>query len=292
VREGNIVKKIGIYGSIFVVFFLFLTLTDFNGNPDGTSPARTPQETESKVIPESGQVQTQSVSPDNIDEPGSASTESIESLSDLERTERWEEIEATPTAPVDRMGPDLDLINQAARDRASVLVQIAQSLCDRNLYRDCMPWAEDALRLDPGLPEAHLISGYANFKLLNTEVAIAKFERTIELDPSNFMAHLYLGIIYNGKDDPNVALEYLTRAIQLANNPKDISTAFAHRALSYALLDRFDECFADFEDALYLDPNNGWAIFFRGIVTEEVAKRERNASEVEGVPGESTGFTK
>ena len=285
-------RKIGIYGSIFIFFFLFLTLTDFSGNPDGPLLARTPQENEPKVIPESGQVQIQSDNPDNHDEPGSDSTEAIESPTDLEGLEQLEEIGLTPTPSVDRTDPDLDLIDQTARDRASALVQIAQSLCDRNLYRDCMPWAEDALRLDPGLPEAHLISGYANFKLLNTQEAIVEFEKTIELDPTNFMAHLYLGIIYNGNDDPNLALEYFTAAIQFADNPEDISTAFAHRALSYALLDRFDECFADFEDALYLDPNNGWAIFFRGIVSEEVAKRERSASGAEGIPGESTGFTK
>jgi hypothetical protein len=58
------------------------------------------------------------------------------------------------------------------------------------------------------------------------------------------------------------------------------------------MLDRDDECFADFEDALYLDPGNRWAIFFRGIVSEEVAKRERAASGVEGIPGESIGLTK
>jgi hypothetical protein len=42
----------------------------------------------------------------------------------------------------------------------------------------------------------------------------------------------------------------------LAGKPEDISTAFAHSALSYAMPDRKDERFADFEDALYMDPDN------------------------------------
>jgi tetratricopeptide (TPR) repeat protein len=291
-RRENSVKKTVMNGSIFAFFFLSLTLIGCSGKPDKDLLEGTPQETEAKAIPESGQGQSQPMNQDNQDVLGSDSTETIETPTGLEGVDPFAEIETTPTPPVDRTDSDVDLIDQAARDRASALVQIAQSLCDRSLYKECMPWAEDALRLDPGLPEAHLISGYANFKLLNTEEAIAEFEKTIELDPSNFEAHLYLGIIFNGKDDPNLALEYFTTAIQVADNPKDISTAFAHRALSYALLDRYDECFADFDDALYLDPDNGWALFFRSVVLEELAKRESAASKVEGIPDENRGFTK
>lgn len=90
------------------------------------------------------------------------------------------------------------------------------------------------MRMDPGLPEAHLLSGYLNFKLLHMDEAIAGFEKTIELDPLNFDAHLYLGSIYNGNANPSLGVEYLTRAMEIAKTPEEISNAFTHRGLSHA----------------------------------------------------------
>jgi tetratricopeptide (TPR) repeat protein len=285
-------RKVVLNGSIVVLFFLFLTLINHGGNPDEASIIETPQLLEEGIIPDSGNLTNDLFEPEDQIYSSSISTSEEPSNSDLQETKQLEEIETLRIRLMHNSDSKTDPIDYVARDRALALINIAQDLSDLNLYREGIPWVHDALMLDPGLPEAHLASGYLNFKLLQTEEAIADFEKTIELDPANYDAHLYLGIIYNGNEDPARALNYLTEAIQLADSPRDISTAFANRALSYALLEQYDECFADFDDALFLDPDNGWAIFFRGIVLEELANREKVASEAEGIPGDDLGFTK
>jgi tetratricopeptide (TPR) repeat protein len=281
-------RRVAINGSMMLIFFLFLTLINLGGDPEKKSDIGGLQDKEIETEVDSEHIQDEQEQVDDLFPPEADST--IEaSASQSKGIEKPDFPEIILMNPLD---PGTDLIDHVARSRAQSLVKIAQDLCDENLYREGMPWADDALTLAPELAEAHLISGYIHFKLLNTDEAIAAFERTIQLDPVNFDAHLYLGIIYNGNQDPTLALEYLTHAIHLANCPNDISTAYAHRALSYALVQQYDECFNDFDDALYLDPDNGWAIFFRGIVLEELAERERAASEAEGIPGEDLGFTK
>ena len=86
-------------------------------------------------------------------------------------------------------------------------------------------------------------------------------------------------------------MEYLTRAIEIGNNPREISLGFAYRAFSHALIDQYDQAIEDLEDALNLDPDNGWAIFFQGIILEEIEAKEE-ALDLEGVSGESIGIAK
>jgi tetratricopeptide (TPR) repeat protein len=157
-------------------------------------------------------------------------------------------------------------------------VRVAQAYADEFQYEDGLLWAEIALQLDPVLPEAHLIYGYLHFKLVHSEEAIAAFERTLELEPTTFDAYLYLGIIHRGAGDPDLGIEYFTQAIQVAVTNENLSTAYAERGLAYGNLDRYEESFTDFETALSINPDNGWAIFFQGIVSEKKAEQESRAS--------------
>jgi tetratricopeptide (TPR) repeat protein len=283
------VRRIVIYGCSLLFFFLFLTLIDHGGNPEERSIIETPLTFDTTAISETELLENNLVN--NVDQIESPSRLTIAGIPDTNLEEN-PDLETSGSDFTNYVDPETDPIDQINRERALGLVKIAEDLCDEYFYREGMVWAEDALRLDPGLPEAHLISGYLHFKLLDTEEATAAFEKTIQLDPTNYDAHLYLGIIYNGNEQPALALTYLTQAIQLADCPYDISNAFAHRGLSYALMQRYEECFADFDDALQLDPDNGWAILFRGIVLEEMKKRECETSGSEGIPGENIGLTK
>jgi tetratricopeptide (TPR) repeat protein len=292
IRRENPMKRTAINGSFIMIFFLFLTLTDLGGNPEEILNPAITQEPEAKTFTNPNLILEDPIESEN--QVNASTGSSDEDISDPNSEERkgHEDLETSDINPVSYSEPETDLVDQVAKDRALSLIKIAQDLCDEKFYRESLSWAEDARQLDPGLPEAQFLSGYLHFRLRNTEEAIAAFEKTLELDPNNYEANLYLGIIYNGNENPSLALEYLTEAIQLADCPYDISTAFAHRALAYALLKRFDECFDDFDDALILDPNNGWAILFRGVVQKELAELEQSVSEVEGIPGKGLGFTK
>jgi tetratricopeptide (TPR) repeat protein len=161
-------------------------------------------------------------------------------------------------------------------------VRAAQAYADLFRYEEGLPWAEEAMRLDPELPEAQLIYGYLNFKLVHSEEAIAAFERTLELEPAAFDAYLYLGIIYRGAGDPDLGIEYFNKAMEVAATDEALSTAYAERGLAHGNQGRYEESSADFATALTINPDNGWAIFYQGIVSEEKAKHEHEASGQDG----------
>jgi tetratricopeptide (TPR) repeat protein len=165
------------------------------------------------------------------------------------------------------------VVEQNDTELARGYVRAAQAFANLYQYKEGLPWAEEAIRLDPELSEAHLIYGYLNFKLVNSEVAISAFEKTLELEPTSFEAYLYLGIIYRGTGDPDLGIEYFNQAMGVAATDQDLSTAYAERGLAYGNLDRFEESYTDFETALSVNPDNGWAVFFRGIVSEKEAEQ-------------------
>lgn len=170
------------------------------------------------------------------------------------------------------------VVEQNDTELALGYVRAAQAYANLFRYEEGLPWAEEALRLDPELSQAHLIYGYLNFKLVNSEEAIAAFETTLELDPSTFDAYLYLGIIYRGAGDPELGIEYFNQAMEVAATDETLSTAYAERGLAYGNLGRYEESSTDFATALTINPDNGWAVFYRGIVSEEKAKQENAAS--------------
>ncbi len=283
-------RKWAVSGSFAVILFLFFVLFDFKTSPLESSS----QESNEKAMPETGlDLASDPAHPDisygNEIIPYSPTKES-ESMPNSDVSSN--DVEADPSRTEVNLPTDLELnpLDQIDTSRALALVDIAQYLADMNFYEEGIPWADDAIRLDPGLPEAHLVSGILNFNLRNRNEAIAAFERTIELDPLNFKAHLYLGIIYSGNKNPSLAVEYFSKAIKIANSPEEISTAFTHRALAFALMERYEECFADLDDALFLNPENGLAILVRGTVNKALEQRQAT-SEAEGIPGVSEGFT-
>ena len=169
-------------------------------------------------------------------------------------------------------------------------IRVAQAYADLFRYEEGLPWSNEALRLDPTLAEAHLIHGYLHFKLAHAAEAIAAFEKTLELNPSNFKAYDYLGIIYRGRNDPALGIEYFNRAMEVAATPEELSRAYADRGLAYGVMDHFEESFADFETALTLNPDNGWAVFYRGNISEKMANQGLSAQGESTTSGTGIGF--
>ena len=202
--------------------------------------------------------------------------------SDRERDQQIGKV-VEQVAEVDKDMP----IEQHDTELAQGYVRAAQAYADLFEYEDGLPWAEEAIRLDPTLSEAHLIYGYLRFKLVHSEEAIAAFERCIELDPNTFEAYLYLGIIYRGAGDLDQGFDNLNQAMEVARTSEELSTAYAERGLAYGVMDRFEESFDDFDAALTINPDNGWAIFYQGIVTQKVSDQENVSSDLS--EGDQTG---
>ncbi len=173
-------------------------------------------------------------------------------------------------------GPEIDIdsVKQIVSDLALAQANIAKSFHDQDRLKEGVPWAEEALRLDPYLPEANLVSGFLNFRLRNTYDAIDDFKRVIQLDPSNFDAYLYLGVIYNGRENPAQSIRYLNQALELSSTLEEGSLVLTHRAVAYSMIWRYDECFEDLDMAEALDPDNGWVDIARAAVKQAISMRQ------------------
>jgi tetratricopeptide (TPR) repeat protein len=184
---------------------------------------------------------------------------------------------------------ELTSIKQALSDLALVHVKIANAYADHQNFKEAVPWANKAARLDPTSLEALLISGIANFRMRNTAQAMSSFEKIIELDPSNFDAYLHLGIMYSGRDNPSLAIEYLNQAIELAVSSEDLSTAYTYRGLAYSVMQRYEECFSDLDQALSINPDNWLAELVQGKAIDSMNENMNSVPDQEGDQESETG---
>jgi tetratricopeptide (TPR) repeat protein len=169
---------------------------------------------------------------------------------------------------------DIEVLEHVASDLALAQASIAKAYHDRDQLDEGLPWVEEALRLDPDLPQAHLVSGFLNFRLRNANEAIRDFKKVMELDPTEFDAYLYLGLIYNGRENPDQSLRYLNRAVELASTVEERSIALTYRAIAYSLLWRYDEAFEDLRFAQILDSDNGWITITRSSIDRAITIRQ------------------
>jgi tetratricopeptide (TPR) repeat protein len=184
---------------------------------------------------------------------------------------------------------ELTSIKQVLSDLALAHVQIANAYADHKHFKEAIPWASKAVRLDPTLLEAHLTSGIVNFRMRNTAQAITAFEKTIELDPSNFDAYFYLGRMHSGGKQTDLAVEYLTQAIELAVSSEELSTAYTYRGLAYSVMQRYEECFSDLDKALSIDPDNWLVELVRGKAVDSMNKYMNSAPDQSEDQGSGIG---
>jgi superkiller protein 3 len=119
---------------------------------------------------------------------------------------------------------------------------------------------------------------------------MSSFEKIIELDPSNFDAYLHLGIMYSGRDNPSLAIEYLNQAIELAVSSEDVSTAYTYRGLAYSVMQRYEECFSDLDQALSINPDNWLAELVQGKAIDSMNKHMNSAPDQVGDQGSGAGL--
>jgi len=282
-------RKVAAFGFVALSIFLILSFVDLGPSPDESSPGETSQDIVSITDVDSDQEGNTKADDESGAIIPSTSDEIALNTPDPALVANLTEIELDRAELVSRSETDTALLQEFARNRAMGSFRIASDLGDQFLYEEGIPYVNEAIEMDPSLPEAHLLSGYLNFKLNYNEDAITAFEKTIELDPMNFDAHFFLGVIYYGIDELPKSIDYLTQSTKLATTPDQISDAFANRGLTYCLLELYDECIADVEKALYLDPNNGFSILIHGTVFKEKALREMEATGKEGIPGVDLG---
>ena len=130
--------------------------------------------------------------------------------------------------------------------------------------------AEIALQLlkSPSHESEFYARGMAHQELGNYDLAIADFDKALELDPRQSIVYVGRGNAYKQKKNYDRALADFDRAIQLE---PDLSEAYFDRGRLYTSLRDADRAIADYEKVIQLDPQWPFAYLLRG--NEHFVKR-------------------
>lgn len=103
--------------------------------------------------------------------------------------------------------------------------------------------------------DSNLLSGlaYVNMSIGKKTIAIQFFKKSIEIDPTNDIAHYYLGCIYTTNEEFYLARTYISKAIELS---PEVSYYWSQRGKIYFLIDEFNNSITDFEEAISLNPQD------------------------------------
>jgi uncharacterized protein (TIGR02145 family)/uncharacterized repeat protein (TIGR02543 family) len=99
----------------------------------------------------------------------------------------------------------------------------------------------------------YLESGDNNRRPADYDLAVAEFDKAIQLSQNNAEAYYGRGRAYLRKGDNSRAVADYSQAIRL--NPKD-AISYSNRGRAYARMNDYDNAVSDFESALRIDPNN------------------------------------
>ncbi len=133
----------------------------------------------------------------------------------------------------------------------------------RDVQRLARRYAEDALRLDDNLAEAHASLGWYSAVLAwDTKAAEREFRRAIEINPSHAWAHQWMAQLLVVLNRPREAIEASKRALEL-DPSSPILTAEVGMAHTYVL--EYSEALACHDRALEMDPNLPISHYNRGF---------------------------
>ena len=112
-----------------------------------------------------------------------------------------------------------------------------------------------ALELSPNDPQAESLLGWAQMLQEKYDDALMNFQRVLMREPSNALARINVGYICLKKQIFGEAIEHLSKAIRLDNDPK--ATLYAHYYLGLVYLERemYEDAQTFFRKSLALGPN-------------------------------------
>ena len=126
--------------------------------------------------------------------------------------------------------------------------------------------AEAALRLAPGLPEAHAAMGWAQFRSRNFRRALDEFSIALKGLPNDALLWRLTGVVHRRLGDWNEVTAAFERAAQL--NPRDADLFNILGGHTYRALRRYPDAVRAYERALSLAPDVqepaisiGWTYF-------------------------------
>jgi tetratricopeptide (TPR) repeat protein len=138
---------------------------------------------------------------------------------------------------------------------ASTFIEKGWSLISLGDYDGAEAALHKALSLSPGDMQAQSLLGWAMMLNEKYDDALMSFQQVLMKEPANALARINVGYICLKKRIFGEAIEHLSRAIRLNNDPK--ATLYAHFYLGLVYLERdmFEDAQTFFQKALRLGPN-------------------------------------
>jgi len=122
-----------------------------------------------------------------------------------------------------------------------------------------------AIELDPNAPSSYTMRGFAHYNFEKYPQALKDWDKALQIDPAYLQVYL-LRYLYHSHvlEDKKLALADLNKAIEL--NP-DKPLGYSMRSLFYLFdKERYDLALADINKAIELDPNAGHDYYSRGNI--------------------------
>lgn len=158
---------------------------------------------------------------------------------------------------------DFALAHAALAGAYAMLGSVGE-ISGQEAYQQIVTASNRALELDDSLAQGHVARGIAYlFFEWNWNEAYRSFIRAIELNPGASEAHWLLGYYYLIMDDPEEAVSYFQRALQL----DPLSMAIARSlSIGYFYKGKFDEVIRLSDMQLDVTPDNWYALAIKGFV--------------------------
>ncbi len=132
--------------------------------------------------------------------------------------------------------------------------------------------AQQAIAVDPLLPDGHRLLGIVYLWKKHYELAIAEVERALALDPNHADAYVALGDIFNWAGRAEETAPLVEKAMRL--NPQYPSWYLWDLGHAYYLMGRYEEAMATFKRVLARNPDFMPAHAYLAVIHSELGLEE------------------
>jgi tetratricopeptide (TPR) repeat protein len=138
---------------------------------------------------------------------------------------------------------------------ASTYIEKGWSLISLGDYDGAIQALQKALSLSPGQMQAESLLGWAQMLNEEYDAALGTFQKVLTQEPANSLARINVGYICLKKEIFGEAIEHLSKAIRLDNDPKATLYAHYYLGLVYQEREMYEDAQTFFEKTLKLGPN-------------------------------------
>ena len=152
---------------------------------------------------------------------------------------------------------EFELAVRLNSNSAVALGQLTDFLMARNQSAQALARVQQFVATNPSDPEGHVILGSVNLQLKNYSVAQTEFERAIQIDPKNVQAYMRLAKVADAQGQTDLAIAHYQKALDLQPKFPALATAIGNL---YLTKQDFETARKYYAQALETDSNYAPAI--------------------------------